>query len=250
MTLKRAGLISLFVTALAIAMVPLSGVMADTQTYSLATITDQTIPLWGPTWNKTNVTVIVKANNGVDPAAVSTVEQAVRDWDAAIHAGLGGDSPFHLDLITEGKADITIRPKGGGGRVAGQALQNSDESGNFISCKVNVSGKGFGTANSLDEVLSIALQEIGHCLGLLHSNNPADVMFGTLQASPNTVISECDVDAWKAVMHWLLVDGPSAHPPHDPPAKWFVAPGAAVVVAEAVAELLAGASTLSTGRRS
>lgn len=75
------------------------------------------------------------------------------------------------------------------------------------NCKVNVSGKAFGLTNPDETVWSIALQEIGHALGLLHvegSAAPDDVMYGTLRNPPNTRISFCDLDAWAAVMAWLL----------------------------------------------
>ena len=91
--------------------------------------------------------------------------------------------------------------------VQGQALAKTDNLGFFIDCKVNVSGKAFGANNPDDTVLSIALQEIGHCLGLLHADNSDDVMFGTLQDPPNTQISFCDLDGWAEVMAWLLTGG-------------------------------------------
>lgn len=184
--------------------------------YTLETFEPQTIPLWGPTWNHGDVTVIIKPGKGVSQEAIDMVEQSISDWNRAIHTRLAQDSPFHLVLITSGKADITIRPKKGGGMVQGQALCKS-ANGFFTDCKINVSGRAFGSDNPPDTVLGISIQELGHALGLLHSDNSEDVMYGTLQAPPNTVISQCDIDAWEAVMHWLLADGPNAnaHPPHE-----------------------------------
>lgn len=196
-------------------LVPLSDAIADNQdAYTLETIEPQTIPLWGQrTWAKENVTVIINANNGVTPEAVAKVEQSVHDWNRAIHARLGAATLFHLVLITEGKADITIRPKAGGGSIQGMAMCKDDGNGFFTDCKLNVSGKAFGSPNPAATVLSISLQELGHALGLLHSGNKKDVMHGTLQEDPNTVISNCDIDTWEAVMHWL-VEGGTPHRPH------------------------------------
>ena len=170
--------------------------------------------MWGlRTWAKTDVTVIINPNRGVTQEAVAAVEQAVEDWNRAIHARYN-PSPFHLVLISEGSADITIKPKKGGGMIAGQA-QCDSAGGFFTTCKISVSGQAFGSTSSFDTILSITLQELGHTLGLLHSDNPADVMFGTLQSTPNTVISECNIDTWTAVMHWLVVDiNSGAHIPH------------------------------------
>jgi len=199
-------------------MVPLSIAVAEPlDTYSLATIEPQTIPLWGPTWDHGNVTYTIEPGKGVSLEAIRMVEQSVDDWNRAIHTRLltlfPDDSPFHLLVPnTEGKADITIRPKKGGGMVQGQALCKSD-GGFFIDCKVNVSGKAFGSDNPDNTVLSIAIQELGHALGLLHSDNLHDVMYGTLQESPNTVISHCDINAWEEVMDWLLSGSLTAYPP-------------------------------------
>ena len=214
--------IVLMALVLGLFLVPLSDAVAhnliNQDPYNLETIEPQTIPLWGQrTWAKTDVTVIINAGNGVTDEAIAEVERSVDDWNRAIHAGLGGTSPFHLVLITEGKADITIRPKSGGGAVQGMALCKDDGNGFFTNCKLNVSGKAFGSANPADTVLSISLQELGHALGFLHSDNNKDVMYGTLQEDPNTVISTCDIDAWEAAMHWLVTDGlapADAHPAH------------------------------------
>ena len=53
--------------------------------------------------------------------------------------------------------------------VQGQA-QCKSEGDSFTNWKVNVSRKAFGLTNPGDTVLSIALQEIGHALGLLHAD--------------------------------------------------------------------------------
>ena len=172
-----------------------------------------TIPLWGPTWAKSEVTVSVDAGRGVSDAAVHQVRRAIADWQHAIDSRTGR---FAFTEVV-GDADVVVKVKKGGGMVQGQALCKSD-GGFFIDCKVNVSGKAFGSDNPDDTVLSIAIQELGHSLGLLHADNPDDVMYGTLRNPPNTLISECDLDAWEAVMDWLLMpvtepDPASAYPP-------------------------------------
>ncbi len=179
--------------------------------YLPVTVEPVTIPLWGPTWDHSPVTVSVTAGRGVTQAAIDQVWQAIDDWNHAIGTipGAPVDAPFpFLVPAAEGsKAEIIIRPKSGGGMIQGQALCKSDENGFFIDCKVNVSGKAFGSDNPGDTVLSIAIQEIGHSLGLLHAEGdaaPQDVMYGTLQDPPNTAISVCDLDGWAAVMAWLL----------------------------------------------
>ncbi|MBI1893105.1 MAG: hypothetical protein HYS14_03205 [Candidatus Rokubacteria bacterium] len=183
--------------------------------YGLANIAPETIPLWGPSWDHSPVTIVIQTSKGVTAQALTAITQAIDDWNHAITTGTGAPFPF-LWLVPAGTpADIVVRPKTGGGMVQGQALCLTDASGFFRSCKVNISGKAFGLPNSADTVRSIALQEIGHALGLLHAEGPAasdDVMFGTVQNPPNIQISVCDVSAWAAVMAWLLTGTTPALP--------------------------------------
>lgn len=180
--------------------------------YAPAVVEPVTIPLWGPTWTVDSVTVSVSAGKGVSPAAVDEVWGAIDDWNHAIGTVAGAPFPFLVPAAPGTTAQVIIKVKAGGGMVQGQALAGIDLNGFFTSCKVNVSGKAFGLTNSGTAVRSIALQEIGHCLGLLHADNSDDVMFGTLQNPPNTVISFCDLEAWAAVMEWLLTGAPPARP--------------------------------------
>ncbi len=187
-------------------------VFADHDNYDPVTVVPVTIPLWGPTWDHSPVTVSVDAGRGVTQEAINQVEQAIDDWNHAIATIGGAPLPFLVPPSVGERAEIIIKVKSGGGMVQGQALAKTDNLGFFIDCKVNVSGKAFGTNNPDDTVLSIALQEIGHCLGLLHADNSDDVMFGTLQDPPNTQVSFCDLDGWAEVMAWLLTGGIPALP--------------------------------------
>jgi predicted Zn-dependent protease len=208
----------LLVTLLSFALlVGLFSTVNDAHAYSLANIHPQTIPLWGLAWGTDTVNVRVEAGNAVSATAIAETRQAISDWNDAINTIYSGKFHFVDVTGTTTPPQVTVRVKAGGGTVQGQALANDrNHDGLFDSCKVNVSGQAFGTTNDGATVKSIALQEIGHCLGLLHSDNSADVMFGTLQNPPNTQISSCDVTAWGAVMHWLVSDpdGTSPHPPH------------------------------------
>jgi hypothetical protein len=180
--------------------------------YSPAIVEPVTIPLWGPTWTVASVSVSVSAGKGVTSTAVGEVWAAIDDWNHAIGAVIGAPFPFLVPSAPGTTAQLIVKVKAGGGMVQGQALAGIDVNGFFRSCKVNVSGRAFGLTNSGPAVRSIALQELGHCLGLLHADNSDDVMFGTLQNPPNTVISVCDLDAWAAVMEWLLTSAQPARP--------------------------------------
>ena len=212
---RKISLIGLGLVAVALSLVGAVGVVFADH-YLPKTVEPVTIPLWGPSWDHSPVTVSVGAGKGVSDAAIVQVRKAIDDWNHAIGTIPGAPSAFLVPPTGGAKAKIIIKVKSGGGMVQGQALCKS-EGGFFTDCKVNVSGKAFGSDNPDATVLSIAVQEIGHSLGLLHAVGDAatqDVMFGTLQDPANTIISFCDLYGWKAVMHWLLSDGPTAHPPH------------------------------------
>jgi hypothetical protein len=167
--------------------------------YDPLLIEPQTIPLWGPSWRETTVTYRIEQSRGVTPQAIVAVERAIAGWNAAIATLNGAPATFLVPPSAGERAEIVIRPKSGGGSVQGQALASTDAQGFFSGCKVNVSGKAFGSTNDTATVESIALQEIGHCLGLLHSDNERDVMFGYVQTPANTWISQCDLAAFAAV---------------------------------------------------
>ena len=183
-------------------MVPSSSIFAT----DLSSITPNTIPLWGPTWCKDGITWRIDNQKNITPSALEEMEKAIADWSA--HTPVG----FSISKAGEGETpDVTLKFKKGGGRIQGTAHQNND-AGCFTKVRISVSGKAFGLDNPGDQVRSITSQEFGHGLGLLHSDNLEDVMFGTVQETPNIKLSLCDIEAWNAVMDWLIKGEPS-HPP-------------------------------------
>lgn len=159
-----------------------------------------TIPLLGFAWNHTNITYSISAGKGVDPAAVRGTQDAIAAWNSAIDSGSKAD--FTLVPASAGaKADIRITLKVGTGVVLGsaQTFPNSDGSAKYS--KVTLSGKAFGDALGHDAVQTIAIQEIGHTLGLGHSDDPTDPMYGTYNGV-KLAPSACDVVAFDTVEEW------------------------------------------------
>lgn len=159
-----------------------------------------TIPLLGFAWNHTSLTYSINAGKGVDPAAVQGTRDAIAAWNSAIDSGSKAD--FTLVPVSDGgKADIRITLKVGTGVVLGsaQTFPNSDGSAKYS--KVTLSGKAFGDPLGHDAVQTIAIQEIGHSLGLGHSNDPTDPMYGTYNGV-KLAPSACDVVAFDAVEGW------------------------------------------------
>jgi len=185
-------------------MVPTSGVFAD----DLINPEPNNIPTWGPTWCDNIITYRIDNISKLSPAIQDAMKEGVTEW--ADHAPTNGVSPIILEVADPGTTpDIILKYKKGGGKVQGHALQQNDGVC-FTQVKINVSGKAFGSDSSAAQVKSIAMQEVGHGLGLLHSDNPNDVMFGTVQSTPNATLSICDIEAWNLVMKWYVIGKPSS----------------------------------------
>jgi len=185
-------------------MVPSSSIFAD----DLSSITPNTIPLWGLTWCQTDITYRIDNAEKITREAFAELDAGIQSW--VLHSPDG----FTIKEVFAGDpADVIIKFKKGGGKVQGRALQHNDGNGCFTSVKITVSGKAFGQDSPLGQVQSISAQEFGHGLGLLHSDNKADVMYGTVQSSPNTKLSDCDIEAWNEVMDWLIEGKSTPHPP-------------------------------------
>lgn len=138
--------------------------------------------------------------------------EAIEEWDTEIDG-------LELELNTlkgrDGKADITVKYKKGGGVIAGQALRHFDKGSSFVkSVQIIVSGKAFGNTNPDDIIKQIVRHEFGHALGDGHANFDNDLMSTSVGAGALN-ISSCDVDGVIAANHWKLVDDSATpHPPH------------------------------------
>jgi len=188
-------------------MVPTSGVFAD----DLINPKPNNIPTWGPTWCDNKITYRIDNISKLLPVIQMAMEKGVTEWARHAPTNPSGE-PLQLDKADPGTTpDIILKYKKGGGRVQGHALQQNDGVC-FTQVKITVSGKAFGSDSSAAQVQSIAMQEVGHGLGLLHSDNKKDVMYGLVQSNPNVLLSECDIAAWELVMKWY-VDGDDPYAP-------------------------------------
>ena len=165
-----------------------------------ASATTYSIPLLGYSWDHTTITYSISAGKNVDPAAIQATQDAITAWNTAIDSGT--KSAFTLVPASSGtKGDIRISLKVGTGVVLGSAQTFTNPDRSVAYSKVTLSGKAFGDPLGHDGVQTIAIQEIGHSLGLGHSNDPTDAMYGTYNGV-KLAPSACDVTAFDAVEEW------------------------------------------------
>ena len=143
--------------------------------------------------------------SGGNSVAQATVRAAIEDWEVVTGLTL-------TEITGRTKANIEVKFKEGGGRIAGMALRKFDGSGFINSVSLSISGKGFGLPNSQAIIAEITRHEVGHALGLGHAD--FDDLMGPFVGGTNT-ISACDISGVREANHWKLVDGDAApHIPH------------------------------------
>ncbi len=116
------------------------------------------------------------------------------------HGGGGGGG----DDTGNGKADIQIQLKKGGGLIAGLTRSTIDADGFRVGASIQISGGFIGIPSEAVTITEITMHELGHALSLGHHSNEADLMGPSLPSEG--FISTCDLDGFVAAHHWLTED--------------------------------------------
>jgi len=155
--------------------------------------------------NRIAVTYTISLSHGVPGSVRTNVLSAISSWNSCFGggSGCGGISPkskFGFSA-TSGTPLLAITVKKGGGTVAG-STKLTYSSGFISTARLQISASSFGSPNTPQTVYEIALHELGHVVGLGHSNATNDLMYPVLNGV--TSFGSCEVNGFNALYSsWL-----------------------------------------------
>jgi predicted Zn-dependent protease len=154
---------------------------------------------------------------------VNAIHQAIDEWNSRVpniklQEITDINTPADIDIKTSSKtlqvAHATISSIGGGHAIAarkgiklvapGEAAISFDGRGLITHVDMTISTRALGNSIGSSKLESIAKHEIGHALGIGHTNFIADLMSPVLTGGTNTDISQCDINAIEEADQWKL----------------------------------------------
>jgi predicted Zn-dependent protease len=125
-------------------------------------------------------------------------ESAFSKWEKSLYS-------IHFKNVKDNDgADINIKFKKGNVNQGGQAEIYFDQKGFIDYVKISVSKTSNGTELNQTMLEHIIKHEIGHALGLGHSQFPHSLMY-PIVGEVITKISKCEIDAVKDANNWKFI---------------------------------------------
>jgi predicted Zn-dependent protease len=152
--------------------------------------------------------------NGGDARIHEVVRNAVNQWDIKIDR-------LSLEEIKGTSADITIGFKKDGKHLPGERSKHGLMTAGLTSFELSsrnvidevhiILAKGVrGNEFSPSQIEMVAQHEMGHALGLGHSNSWASIMSPTINNQQSVAISECEINTVLHANAWKLMDSNSS----------------------------------------
>jgi predicted Zn-dependent protease with MMP-like domain len=152
---------------------------------------------WGDRLND-GVLTFHTSNNNNNNQKYSLVTDSFEEWNSKL------ENVKFMEVKDASNADVLISFEHKGEETVGQTTSLLDEKGFIKSVKIRIS-VNFNEEKINEDTLSLVLKhEIGHALGLAHSNFH-DLM-NPIVNYQNKAITKCEIDAVKLANNWKLIE--------------------------------------------
>ncbi|MFC2034019.1 matrixin family metalloprotease [Chloroflexota bacterium] len=152
----------------------------------------------GIEWDHDPLTVYVRTPSSLQGSQdyIDGVETALNDWCVELQNATGSDDFQFNSAASSRAADITVSIHPGAYKgVLGITLpRDKDRDGYFDSVKINLK---VGSDVGLEDFRNVMRHELGHALGLGHTQVPGDLMYPYYNPNVNYEVlpSALDIDA-------------------------------------------------------